>query len=233
MAGEINEEYQLFISLKDSSKYISPYYKIHDPLVDSIYYGFEGEKINIFIDLGTETIDEDRYYLFKLDAIYEYEPGNIFSSTCLVRDKPSNSSTLLKIEPNSSSARLKIHEQSIDFKFNYNYQYSVLIQRLNIPSYKYYEAVETQLSFTGSLFDAQPASINSGIVNLENPSEIVLGNFNVNGALVRRLKLSSTDIKFSYDQIIRSCETAFPPDYCQDCEAHPDLLSQTPDYWYE
>ena len=74
-------------------------------------------------------------------------------------------------------------------------RYSILIKQyaLNKDSYRFWENLKESNESTGSLYDAQPFQIVGNIKNIQDPTEAVLGYFDMATVSSKRIFIKKTD----------------------------------------
>ena len=81
-------------------------------------------------------------------------------------------------------------------RFVQNYRVDLRQMSISQSAYRFLRLVKQQTEISGSVFDPPPANIKVNMTSLENPQEVVLGNFIAAGKQKKRLYIKGSDLEF-------------------------------------
>jgi hypothetical protein len=217
--GEI---YTLFITTFDGRTYSSdPVTMKITPPIQDLYFermsvpsdetGDLDDGLQILINTGTESSDPG-YYKFDWEETYELEtPYYSFfdydyqTQEIIERKDNINScwsgsiSTNLNIASSENLSNDIIYEHPIRFiPFRdpmLKIRYSILVKQssLSEESFRFWQNLKESNESTGSLYDAQPFQVIGNIKNVNDPSEPVLGYFDMTTVSSKRIFISGRE----------------------------------------
>lgn len=234
-AGKPGESYQLHFVLENGAAYESNMSQlIRSPKIDSIYDRYaelapEGAVqneggIQFFLDTHDET-GAARYFRydwiedykiitpFKAIDRYIYSEDRIYpivSPRNICYGQNQSKSVLLA---NSLETNHRISEFPLRFVSGQTdvlrHRYTLYVRQyaLNRDTYNYYRKFKQLNEANGSLFDQQQGELPGNVLSLNDPSEVVLGYFDVAGVSDKRVFFSFDDLdpNFSYPDYRTSC----------------------------
>ncbi len=202
------------------------------PDVDSVYYEFmvdtnevsklvESVGLQFYVDIRTRQGDS-KYYRFKLEETYEYHstwPIELYWEGELV-DVPGKDYSLFTCYKTEGVKRMfaASTKNVVDEYLKYPlifvdnstqklyWRYSLLVKQYSLSkeAYDYWKLLMANSQESGGINDKQPASIQGNITCVSNPSEKVLGYFNVSAVTSKRvfanneMRLYHSDDAFCY-----------------------------------
>lgn len=208
--GVPGREYQLAISTPNGSQYLSEEVEMLQPGQLKDVYGrfltLESEtgsnverKIQFLVDMvGNDTenysyrfeYEEDYEIKVPYESVYEFNEDDLSISirnprvgTCYANEKSGG----LFIATTSGQVSSFLTEYPLisirenERKLINRYSISVRSFRISSKNYQYYKDLEENNKSAGSFFDRQKGALVGNITNIENPSEPVLGYFEVAG----------------------------------------------------
>lgn len=246
-AGEAGKTYQLFFTTEEGERYAStPSTLIPSPPIDSIYDEFllrnteetseQVEGIQFFIDSHDDTEQakffryewEEAYRInvpFPSDFIYDFDLDSVlFRQELISICYSSNNSNGVTIGTTVGSEGNRIAQQpvryidrSVDFL---RIRYAILVRQhaISESAFGFYRKLKESNESGGSLFDTQQGTIAGNIISLDNPSETILGFFEVSGVSELRTFFSRSDLDDRFEipsyrfQCIASEFIDTPPD---------------------
>ncbi|MFY0602091.1 MAG: DUF4249 domain-containing protein [Cyclobacteriaceae bacterium] len=209
-AGESNQSYQLFFTTAEGRNYASVIQNlIPSPEIDSIYDSYTetiDDEFNsiipgaqFFLDSHDETGQAEYFrYEWKEDykikvplaSIWEYDKdldSVIFRTDPVHICYESSESSEIIIGNSIGSSGNRVAEQPINFvssftdKYRTRYAIQAKQYAINESAFGFYRKLKESNESGGSLFDKQQGTIAGNIRSLDDPSETVLGYFEVAG----------------------------------------------------
>jgi len=214
--------YTLTVSL-GAERYVSDavQLKITPPITD-VYYDQEtfvsGEngslQQGLVILADSESPDGEPLYLrydweetfmtvapFPSNYIYDNETESIELRSDNISDCwISRNSTGINILTTEGLADPDIREHPIRYlSFNseeLNFRYSILVKQyaLDVEGYEFWKALRETNESTGTLFDVLPFPLTANITNVDDPTEPVLGYFDISTASTQRIYIDRTEL---------------------------------------
>lgn len=89
---------------------------------------------------------------------------------------------------------------------------------------------------TGSVFDTPPAPIRGNIQNVNDPDEVVLGNFEVANVKLTRIYTTQADVPFFIPEVCTYSPTRRLDDYpktCLRCSEFENSSNDYPVWWFD
>lgn len=134
---------------------------------------------------------------FTLD-VKECYRENRFNKIILATSTNSENGKLLEVPIKFSAAE--------DFDVTTMYSIEITQRAISAEAYSYYKKIKAFNESNGSLFDKQQGTVVGNVVSMENPSEKVLGYFEVSGSTSKRVFLEQADLDPKVlDYIIYPC----------------------------
>lgn len=242
-AGEVGKSYRLIFTTPDGKTYESNNQLLAaSPEIDSIYDDYaviNNESLNeqlegaqFFLDTHDDTgqarffryeWQEDYKILAPFPSRFEYLPD--VDSIVLRREQVHqcylfNTSNEINIANTLgiSGNQLIAHPiRFVDLRTDLlRVRYSLSVKQYNIgeSAYRFFRKIQESNESGGSLFDRQQGSIPGNIVSLDDPSEIVLGYFEVAGVSEKRAFFNFEDLD----------ERLTRPAYRTDCSFADDVF---------
>jgi hypothetical protein len=215
--------YILHISTKEGEEYESDRCTMQPvPAIDKIYYGTDQQIINngtvtqdgISIYLDSKAGNSDQYYRwafeetwkFKVPSPKKYDYKMADSSFIPVADikdycwKNKKSDGIL-IYSNISGQSLPVRKMPLlfiatDQSDRLLIQYSILVNQYSISKkeYDFWDNLKQINEDGGDLFAKQPYTVISNIKNIKNPTERVLGYFQVSAVSQKRIYITFAEV---------------------------------------
>jgi len=108
----------------------------------------------------------------------------------------------------------KLHFVGTDSK-RLTIKYNVLVNQytINEQTHTFWKGIEDQMSDDNYLYSSQPYNVESNIINIDNPEEVVLGYFTVASVSKMRLYVDNQFSNFSYEKsyVITDPEVMYDP----------------------
>ena len=106
---------------------------------------------------------------------------------------------------------------------------------LTKEAFEYWQKVVDLANPSGDIFDLPPAPLPGNVNNINDPSEIVLGYFEVSAKAIARVDLTQSDIQwfnfFSKTYMCNYGSSAIYDEACCNCMVLPGSSRERPDYW--
>ncbi len=103
----------------------------------------------------------------------------------------------------TATSSFVLGKRSVDNSFISIFYITVKQFSISSEAYNYWERLKISISNQGSLFDIPPAPVFGNISNSENPSERILGYFEVAKTNITRIRVTAADVPFF---LSRPCE---------------------------
>jgi Domain of unknown function (DUF4249) len=136
---------------------------------------------------------------------------------------------------------VKVGSEAVNesYRFIETRYYSVIQQSITPVAYQYWSKIAAVSSQNGSIFDAIPSGVYGNVHPTDQPSEGILGYFEVSGATILRKKYNGNDINPYYRLTPRAQLCRDPQSTisrfraCCNCDNLPDggLTLIKPSYW--
>ncbi len=220
---EVGKAYILSITTREGKVYNSdPVVMKETPRIDSLYfgrstipsdeYGGLDDGFQIYVETSTGS-GQPGYYKFDWEETWELvTPYHSFFDIDLQKDSIferkdnlsncwiQSSSTNLNLESteNLSSYIIKNHPiRFISFRKSFlRVKYNILVKQyaLSQDGYYFWKSLEESSELTGSLYDKQPSQPVGNIKNIDDPTEVVLGYFEMATISSKRITISPKDL---------------------------------------
>ncbi|MBA2747064.1 MAG: DUF4249 domain-containing protein, partial [Flavisolibacter sp.] len=227
----IGTEYRLRIKTTDGKEYLSEWLVARNtPEIDSVTWKRTPAGLTVF-NHTHDPSNNSRYYKWDYDETWQINsvfPSDyvwVSGSTIIQGSLPSScwkygkASTIII----GSSAQLQsdvITELPAFFiadkSEKISVRYSVLMkqQTLSKKAYEYFSLMKKNTESLGTIFDPQPSELRGNIVNIADPSEIVIGYMNAAKVTQKRIFITAQQANWSYPQ---NCSNILIPN-------HPDTI---------
>lgn len=159
--------------------------------------------------------------------------------TCYFWD-PADESEVLLFE-NKSTAQDNLRRFNVRSRlltpydeFTARHYFIVRQHTISEEELSYWNRIKAVANQSGSLFDVQPARVAGNIIEMDNPGELVLGNFGVNGQNV--LRTFTTPFSIRPNPVFDCMDATFFRDHpveCCTCSAKAGIQIERPPYWDE
>lgn len=176
--GSVSGIYHLNIESKSGEMYQStPQILKNVPSIDTLYYR---TVVRFFPDIDSIGIYEDKFFA---SIQFKDQPGEseYYRWKLFVNGKYSEKAESIYLENDQLfNGKLKTIVFSSDTLEEND---EIIIQQFSISksSYEFWSLLKTQATNLGTPFSPPPALIEGNIQNLQNPDEIIIGHFDVNG----------------------------------------------------
>jgi len=233
-SGTVGEQYKLTVQTPNGRIYESPWETMLEPVeIDSIYTAIEYHQTNtenhdlvgcqFYLDTKSSELDStylwwslEETYEFNSDFTLEYiyrgsiEPFANWDSvyTCWRTDQVKQifvSNTVDLMEPRIE--KFPLHYVDTESR-RLSIRYSLLVDQytINRQVYEYWENLKEQVEEDGTLYSSQPFQVRGNMMNINDPSEPVLGYFIVAGKRTKRIYVNRPPgILFYYSE----CQPVF------------------------
>ncbi len=226
--GQINQFYQLHITLPNGKQYASDLCQLAPPApIDSVYglpeikevsgYSHNLEGIQFYINNHNDAADTS-YYLWRCDQTYEYTAtftlDYIWQGYYITVSNPDTlrrcwrtkqvSELLTYTTKNLNSqvlTHIPLNFASTESKM-LSIRYSLLVKQLSISeaAFNFWDALRQQNIEQGNLYARQPIQIRGNVHNLDDADEPVLGYFTVAGMTKKRIYVNRpSQLNFYYN----------------------------------
>ncbi len=179
------------------------------------------------------------YFRWDYRGVYQFitpDPCTGCTERCYARDQPSEFIKLFS----TTETNVPVRAISMGFftpTIEFESQYTMFIRqfRLNQDAFDFWEAVESQRTNTGTIFDPPPGIIVGNVVNLSDQGAPPLGLFETVGLseiefVITRTELVSLQVPFPNN--FTDCDPGEndppAPAYCSDCLAWPGASIEFP-----
>lgn len=252
MKGEAGRAYFTEIKLPDGRVIKStPTVLLKAPSIDSVnarvvdegQIGGNGNNVitqsRVEIAVSTEFTTEEKPFLrWRADGEYEFledYPDAISPKTCYI--KTNVDLNKLKVFDTRTLAGNQINNElfltaTLDERFAFNFCFHIFQYAMNEAEFKYWDAVSDIINIDGSLFDPPPGTVKGNLFFEDNPDEVVVGYFSVNGVSSKRFFANPKSIGVLF--VASSCRRRFNrtlPSECFDCTTIRNSSLIKPDYW--
>jgi hypothetical protein len=167
------------------------------------------------------------------------EIGGMNPKTCYIIEKVNPQNILLFSSENTASDQLNKHLIATNliaptYAYATRHYYNVYQYSITQAAYEYWQKVDKVANQVGSVFDAPPASIQGNVFNANDPSEEVLGYFQVTALDTVRAVSFRQD--FPEVNIYPFCRLPYEPssrEACGNCLSLKNSTLERPLYWGE
>jgi hypothetical protein len=193
-------KYRLRIKTSNSEQYLSDLVQVIDsPLIDSVSYDVKGGQttgpgLNVYVSTHDPT-NNARYYRWDYQEtwiFHSFFPSYYYSDGDTVRARnqftqnvthcwASDTSSTIILGSTAGLSKSVILNNRITFvpsaSEKVETQYSILVKQyaLTLDAYNYYSAIKKNTEQIGSIFDAQPSTIQGNIHCISDPAKPALG----------------------------------------------------------
>ncbi|MEQ9438179.1 MAG: DUF4249 domain-containing protein [Cyclobacteriaceae bacterium] len=254
-AGAVGNAYSLHIRTAEDKSYQSVP-EVMQPVaeIDSIYAVLESRPylttIGVLLDewgmqfyLSTGTGQaEPNFYRWEWKETYEFTAPLVSEMQFNVPICYETRSLYRRLLIGSSQdlTQDRIERQPLTFvskrqrKLRVRYSLLAVQYSLSERAYTFWENVEEQRNSDGSVFDPPPARIIGNMTNVNDPSETVLGYFQVSAVTEKRFFITRGEIPSNPGGPVggfEDCNSEEPADYCYDCSLIPGTTTERPSFW--
>lgn len=215
-------KYKLYIKTQESKEYESDLVTIiKTPAIDKISWEYPGD-LNIFVDTHDPN-NKTHYYRWEFDQTWEFTAAyqtSIRYRTISQADNrkivdyrfPSREPDLTMYRcwsgtpnyPINILSTAKLQKDTAHFRLvtiprrspQVSVLYSILVRQaaLSKAGYEYMAKMKRNTESTGTIFDAQPSDLTGNIRCITNPSEQVIGFFDLSDVLEKRIFIKNSDL---------------------------------------
>ena len=206
-AGQVGRSYKIHIETRDGTIYESTPEELKVPIpLDEVKYEFvdgpDDSRRGLKILVDVENKDNRNAYLywqyaetweFEVPYSSPYEPD---SKICYITNRP----PLFIINSTSDLVQNQLLNFPLYFIDNLSNRlsrkYSVLITQYTLTeqTYLFYQDLKEINENKGGLFDKTPIALVGNMQNISNPDQVVLGNFQVSGAVTQRIFIDNFEV---------------------------------------
>jgi len=119
-----------------------------------------------------------------------------------------------------------------DRRFAFDYYFSVIQTTMDADAHRYFQRLDEVSNSQGSIFDQAPAPVPGNITNMNDPSQEVLGYFEVVRSDTNRVRIRSNDLDFQVFLPCRPSEFEREPQECVNCLLIENSTHNRPYYWF-
>lgn len=217
------QRYRLHIKTSTGKEYFSDYSSVRStPVVDSVSWKRENNGIQFYVNTH-DASNTTRYYQWSYDETWEIH-SRYPSSLKFFLNTSTNKTDIAYRDPATKAADLSIYRcwqsqsstniligsseklstDAINFPFlslaksteKTSVLYSVNLKQVAVSheAYLFLEAMKKNTEQLGSIFDAQPTSLQGNIHCVSDPAEIVIGFVEVSQQQEKRIFISPTQV---------------------------------------
>ncbi len=212
----INQKYQLKISTADGKQYLSDLVTAKlTPPIDSLGWRQDSDH-NVVIYVNThDPANNTRYYQWNYIETWQYHAPNqtLFdwvNEQIVVRSPDQqlyncwsyNNSSSINVASSAKLAQDVISQAPVALVNNSSEKiaskYSILVKQyaLSQDAYEFWQTLKTTTEQLGTLFDPQPAQLQSNIHCVSNPGEVVVGFVSVASLQTKRIFINNGDVNY-------------------------------------
>jgi len=249
--GCIGESYFINVKMEDGREYQS----ISEPLVPvspitNVHFEYVVEdelnetetiiqkaKVKVFVDTQILQTSEEAFFKWDVSGEYqfnEWEPPAPFvvNSTCYVPDDLPLGEIRILDGLNATNSLIKgmeIKSLDVNYKFASNYCLHIRQQSLSTGAYNFWQQISKSVDRSGGLFEEPAGTITGNISNVNDPTEQVLGYFQVSAVDIRRVFVP----KEAANNPVAPCPPAevILQEACGNCLTLKNSSYQKPSYW--
>ena len=165
--------------------------------------------------------DEASYLKYRVSGTYEFlemaSPANLDVNFCWI-DEIIDLDNLVVVDKNNLNAGQSkdqlIISKEIDYRFAFNYCFTVTQQSISEGAFNFWNKVEDEYARTGDIFESPPATLRGNVFNTVETRSDVIGVFSAIAESTSALKITSIEAGAP-----RPLSRPFPrpPDICFDC----------------
>lgn len=236
-------DYSIQITLTDGSAYESRVAQMPQSVKpDSTFVRYEqdivtsltgneriSKVINVYLDTPLPNRENGQDYYLRwitegLSVFPEESCGGLhMPKTCYVPDPPNAQNLILQSSENISGNRLmnqlvaqKSKYTNAEFKALYvfsTYQYS-----LTRESFEYWSDLKSIANQSGTVFDLPPAALQGNVMNQNDPTELVLGYFDVAAIDTVRARIIASEFRENINGVLTCSQFSrfsWPSECCQ------------------
>ncbi len=254
-AGVIGRSYYIQITLDSDKIYQSaPETLLDAPQLENV--NFEtGEGQVVFNATYQDDPEDVNYYRWRFKGTYEVfsplaeqGPNDLVKlrSSCYPPNISSNKvaycwvtefdNEFLKVTNDQFTNGLKVENLNIynvelTRKFDIGFMGEIAQYNLTKSAYTYWNAIENQLGNTGSIFETSNYQIKGNIRSVDNPEELVLGNFDVASVSKKMVFVDIYKDTFPPLECVTN-EAGCYPNHCISCISYsPSSSKVKPAFW--
>ncbi len=199
---------------------------------------FEKDVIQIFVDTTFPSSNEPIYTKWDIEELYVHQEADLPLSrfpfyspkNCFVTVFSDPQSIRLhdgKEFPVSTIDNQLVLTRDIDFTFFNPHYFNVIQSSITAEAFNYWKNIDEIANRSGSIFDIPPAPVKGNIFNVDDPSEEVLGYFEVSAVDTARTFTTRADIGFFIEE---PCEVGLEvfqvPFNCVPCLVEREIVDE-------
>jgi hypothetical protein len=208
-----SQTYRLSIKTSNNEQYYSDYVPLlNAPPIDSLFYTIGSNGITIYSNAHDPT-NTVKYYRWDYTETWivhsNYDSGFVSNGDTVLQRTPGQqvytcwpSDTSSSIIVNSTaklSRNILVNNPIISIASNSDKlgsEYSIILRQyaLTGDAYNFWNNIKTNTQDLGSIFDAQPSTINGNIHCITNPSEPVIGYISAGSISSKRIFIYNKDL---------------------------------------
>lgn len=196
---------------------------------------------NVEIQITTEFNDQHTTQILRWNVIRAYQiteqiEGGSPGKTCYVtvRDDLLGNTTLDgRVLPKNEKFRISATSRRINADFAEDSYYSIVLESIDLNTFKYFKARQNLVSREGNLFETPPGQLFSNIRCVNDSTKNVLGYFYATQQDTARIYISpesvGTPVKLCPRPPVET--TACPAEQCCNCLVIRGSTTRKPHYW--
>lgn len=212
-----NTKYRLRIKSQDGKEYLSDFVEAKDtPAIDSISYKEQNNGLQFYVN-SHDPKNNTRYYRWDFNetwkyvslyrSSYKYENSypvyrlpNIYPDDNIYECYKTEVSQQILLGSSAKLGQDVIYMQPVNFitagsgKISFGYSVFLRQYALTLDGFTYWQNLKKNTEQLGSVFDAQPSSLQGNIHCLNNPSEPVLGYVSASNIKSKRIFIDHNTI---------------------------------------
>lgn len=168
---------------------------VKDQIVSSEGIPIDNTNVKIYLNTTLPKESTVAYLRWAIDEVYTIKPTCApFAIECppycfIYQDVSTANITLVKTTDYTQPRleRVLLQTRNVDYTFMVRHFFNVTQYTMSEAAYQHWKKVQLLTQRTGSLFDPPPALITGNMVNLNDPTEVVYGFFEVPAARLNRI----------------------------------------------
>jgi hypothetical protein len=223
LAIDKTKQYRLRVKTSDNKVYLSAFVPVQTtPPIDSVGYTVQPTGMQLYVNAHDAT-SSVQYYRYEYAEAWQFQsfyysdyeatpngveprPMNQLIWNCFAQD----TSSIITLASTSDLKQAVLYQNPVIFipstSEKIETRYSILVKQyaLTADAYNFYTNLKKNTEQLGSIFDAQPSSIQGNIHCITNPTEPVIGFISVNNIISKRIFISKAQLPASWKVVYPS-----------------------------